>query len=186
MGSFSCSRLLTISKGVVWSGLIITLFFFAFRIYVRVKSFQRIYIDDALVLLAWLMMLATSIICQTLSGAMYRSFRSFSGEVSPPLPNFVIDVQNFLRGSAVVIMLFYSTLCAVKLSFLIFFRRLVQGVARQKQLWWCVLAITIGSYFVCIGTIEYNCLFPSYIKIASECIIAILGYCGLTWYRSLQ
>ena len=174
MGLYSCSMLLMLSKGVVWSGLIITLCFFTFRIYVRVKSFRKLYVDDALILLAWLMILATAIIWQTLSGAMYRSLRVISGEVYPPPPNFVNDEQNFLRGSAAVIILFYSSLWAVKLSFLIFFRRLVRGVMIQKQLWWCVLAITVGSYFVCIGVTEYNCLLPSYAQIASECDIDTL------------
>lgn len=116
------------------------------------------------------MTLATSIIWQTLSGAMYRSLRVISGEVHPPPPNFVDDEQNFLRGSAAVIILFYSSLWAVKLSFLVFFRKLVQGVVRREQLWWCVLAITAGSYFGCIGTIQYNCLLPSFERIASECL----------------
>ena len=160
-----------LSKGVVWGGLIITLFFCIFRIYVRVKSFRKLFVDDALTLLSWLMILVTSIIWQQLSGAMFRSLRVIGGEVYPPPPNFVEDEQNFLRGSTAVIVLFYSSLWAVKVSFLIFFRRLVHGVVRQKQLWWCVLAITVGSYFVCIGTIEYNCLLPSYEEIASECVL---------------
>lgn len=180
MGLLSCSTLLILPKGVVWSGLIISLIFFTFRIYVRVRSFRKLYVDDALILLAWLMILATSIIWQALSGAMYRSLFVISGKVHPPPPTFVNDEQNFLRGSAVVILLFYSSLWTVKLSFLIFFRRLVRGVARQKQLWWAVLAITVGSYFACIGTIEYNCLLSSYAKIVSECTIDTLREHGLT------
>lgn len=192
MGLSSCSTLLILPKGVVWSGLIITLIFFTFRIYVRVRSFRKLYVDDALILLAWLMILATSIIWQTLSGAMYRSLFVISGKVHHRPPTFVNDEQNFLHGSAVVIVLFYSSLWAVKLSFLFFFRRLVQGVARQEQLWWAVLAITVGSYFACIGTIEYNCLLPSFAKVASECAIdavhnkrlTCLGYCdGLAAIR---
>lgn len=192
MGLFSCSTLLILPKGVVWSGLIITLIFFTFRIYVRVRSFRKLYVDDALILLAWLMILATSIIWQTLSGAMYRSLFVISGKVHHPPPTFVNDQQNFLHGSAVVIVLFYSSLWAVKLSFLFFFRRLVRGVARQKQLWWAVLAITVGSYFACIGTIEYKCLLSSFAKIVSECAIdalhnkrlICLGYCpGLAAIR---
>lgn len=126
------------------------------------------------------MILATSIIWQTLSGAMYRSLFVISGKVHPPPPTFVNDEQNFLRGSAVVIALFYSSLWSVKLSFLIFFRRLVRGVARQEQLWWAVLAITVISYFACIGTIQYHCLHSSYAKILSECAIATLHKDGLT------
>ena len=171
LGLLVCLMLLMRTKGVIWGGLAITLIFFIFRIYVRVNSFRKLFVDDGLVLVAWLMVLATAILWHNINGAMYRSLLVTSGEVYPAPPTFVNDEQTFLRGSVAVIVLFYSSLWTVKLSFLIFFRRLGLGVNRQKQLWWCVLAITVASYFCCIGTIEYNCLVPSFAKIASECVV---------------
>ena len=58
----------------------------------------------------------------------------------------------------VILVFFYTSLWAVKTSFLLFFRRLGHNVTGQKVLWWCVFAFTLASYFVCIGDIQYSCL----------------------------
>lgn len=63
-----------------------------------------------------------------------------------------------LKGSVVILVFFYTSLWAVKVSFLLFFRRLGHNVMGQKVIWWCVFALTLASYFVCIGDIQYSCL----------------------------
>lgn len=100
---------------------------------------------------------------------MYRGILATSGQVFPPPPSSEADVELFLWGFVAVINLFYSNLWTIKLSFLIFFRKLGQNVIGQKALWWGVSAFTAASYLVCIGNLEYNCLVHPFVQIASKC-----------------
>ena len=84
------------------------------------RSFHRLLCDDVLVLIAWLMNLATAITLQISVGRMYQSILVTSGRLSPP-PSFLKDKERLLRGELALIVLFYSSLWAVKFSFLLFF-----------------------------------------------------------------
>lgn len=116
-----------------------------------------------------MMILATAIIWQCIGDRMYQTIAVTSGQLFPPPATFVPDTESYLRASVAVIALFYSSLWAVKLSFLVFFRRLNENVRGQRIQWWCVFGFTLATYFTCIGTIEYNCLVPSFLEIARHC-----------------
>lgn len=134
------------------------------RIYVRIRSFRRLFWDDALVLVAWLMLLANAIIWQRAKTGLYLLLNVQSGRVPPPA-NFNEEVGEYLHLSLVVLILFYSSLWCIKLSFLVFFKRLGRNVRRQKTIWWSVLAVVVASYFSVIGTVQYHCLIPSFEEI---------------------
>lgn len=89
---------------------------------------------------------------------MYQFHSITDGRHWPPPSSFVDDTEKYFRGTVVVLVFFYTSLWSVKISFLLFFRRLSQNVSGQKVLWWCVLAFTLASYVVCIGDIQYSCL----------------------------
>lgn len=146
------------SKGVHWGGVFIAAVFFAFRIYVRVETFHRVYPDDLLILAAWLMLFASTIIWQVNKDSMYEGIAITSGEITSPSLSNLHDVAKYLRASIAVMIFFYSCLWSVKISFLIFFRRLGHKVRGQKHLWWFVLIITLASYITSLGLIPYRCL----------------------------
>ena len=79
------------------------------------------------------------------------------------------DSEKYYKGSVVVIVFFYTSLWAVKISFLLFFKRLGQNVIGQKVLWWCVFAFTLASYFICIGDIPFSCLVAPWEDIFVHC-----------------
>ena len=83
-----------------------------------------------------------------------------------PTPTLFHDGEAYLKASVAVIAFFYSTLWAIKVSFLLFFKRLTKNVRHQQLLWWSVFGFTIATYFVCIGTIQYPCL-----VVPMQCII---------------
>lgn len=163
----------------MWGGLGLTLLFFAFRIYVRIKSFHRLFWDDFLVLVAWLMLLTNAVIWQQAKTGLYLLLNVQSGRQSPP-PEFNLKVGEYLHESLAILILFYSSLWCVKLSFLIFFQRLGRNVQRQKLIWWSVLAVVIASYFAVVGTIQWHCLVPRFEVIASEYLHSQLKTFGLT------
>lgn len=145
---------------MLWSGTAVSLSFVAFRIFVRIKSFRRIYAADALVLIAWLMFLASAVIWQSQQTAMYEQFALSTGNVIPT-PEQLAAERTFLRSEVATISMYYTSLWIVKLSFLVFFRRLGQKVRGQRIWWWCVTGFTIATWATCIGSMDFKCLLRS-------------------------
>lgn len=100
---------------------------------------------------------------------MYQLLAVTNGQLWPPPTNFGKDTEKFAKGSLVVFVFFYTSLLAVKVSFLLFFKRLGQNVRWQKFLWWCVLAFTVTTYLVSIGIIPYRCLAVGIEELLSQC-----------------
>ena len=144
--------------------------FFMFRIFVRVKIFRRLFPDDALVLAAWLMNIGYAAVWQWCGNQLYLSIAVASGKLLIPSPEVVEQLQTFLHGLFVACYLFYTCLWSIKMSFLIFFWKLGHNVQRQKILWWAIFAITLASYAVCLGLVDYRCLLGSEAHLASEYI----------------
>lgn len=142
--------------------------FIAFRVLVRYKIFGRLQPDDGLVFFAWILLLANTIIWQTGKHALYENIAVSSGHLFPRPVNFEHNSEQYLRKSVAVIIFFYTSLWSIKLSFLIFFKKLGHKVNYQDVVWWSVLAITACSYFACIGNINYKCLASSFSYIESE------------------
>ena len=86
-----------------------------------------------------------------------------------PDEGFAQLAESYSKSTFAVIFLFYSALWAIKISFLLFFKRLGTNVQGQKLIWGLVFGITLATYFVCIGTIQYPCLLPSFEYIAFYC-----------------
>lgn len=99
---------------------------------------------------------------------MYYTMRVSAG-LELPGADFGSISEPYFKSTAAVIILFYSSLWSIKISFLLFFRRLGTNVKNQKLLWWPVFGITVATYFACIGTIQYSCLLRSFEYLAAHC-----------------
>lgn len=155
-------------KGFAWGSVAISALFYTFRILVRLRVFRRLYADDGLVLFAWIVLLVSAALWQTGIDALYENIAVSSGQLYPPPANFPRRTEQYLRKSVAVIVFFYTGLWSVKLSFLIFFKRLGHNVRHQNTVWWAVLAINAATYLTCLGTIEYRCLASSFSYISCE------------------
>ena len=139
-----------------------------FRIFVRVKVFRRLFPDDALVLAAWLMLIAYAAIWQWCGNQLYLSIAVASGRLLMPPPDFLDQLETFLHGLFVAYYMFYTLLWSIKMSFLLFFWKLGHNVRRQRPLWWSVFGFTVASYAVCLGLVDYGCLLGSKMHLASK------------------
>lgn len=155
-------------QAVAWTGFSLATLFVAFRTCVRVRQFHRLFIDDAFILTAWMMVFATTVMWHHFAEAMFINNAVSRGVQLPPI-DFVERSETFLKGSAAIICLFYSTLWSVKLSFLFFFRRLYVNVGSWMRYWWVILAITVATWAACIGNIEYKCLISSLNYLVLHC-----------------
>lgn len=139
------------------------------RLVARWATFKRFWFDDVFVVFAFLLALGTAIDWQIVAWKMYGFISATSGQGLPPPPDFVVDTESYYDGSVAAPVFFYSSLWAVKLAFLLFFRRLGHNVKGQKLLWWSIFGLTVATYFVCIGNISYSCLVNSLSKIFATC-----------------
>lgn len=86
-----------------------------------------------------------------------------------PGEGFASLAESYFKSTVAVIILFYSSLWSIKISFLLFFRRLGKNVRGQNVVWWPVFSFTLATYFACIGTIQYRCLVNSFAYLAANC-----------------
>ena len=152
----------------MWGGTAIATSFLVFRFYVRVKNFKKLFIDDHLVLLAWLFMLAVVITWQTQLPALYAQYAMAAGTMIPT-PDFLEHEQTLLHSEVATVMFAYLSLWTVKFSFLMFFRRLSVGVQGQKAWWWIVFAFTVLTLASAIGCMGWGCTLGPLEYIFSEC-----------------
>ncbi|KAF5873295.1 uncharacterized protein Bfra_008576 [Botrytis fragariae] len=154
--------------GVIWGGFAIAAICMALRTFSRIKTFKSLYNDDIFAFLALALALASAILWQIHAQAMF-DLMAVSAGIKMPGADFVTNSEAYSRASGVVIILFYSTLWSVKFSFLLFIRRLGSHVAKVEFLWWPITVFTICTYFACIGTIQYHCLFVPLTTIETKC-----------------
>lgn len=123
---------------VLWTGVAVSFCFLAFRGYVRLKVFRRLFLDDILVLTAWLIFLASVILYQVMLPAVYliiEVYEAVDTEGLAAIPQDLPPKLDFLVHAYMAsIFAFWCCLWAVKASFLAFFRKLGHNVARQNIL----------------------------------------------------
>ena len=150
---------------VLWAAVAIGFLSFLIRVIVRLKAFHKLFADDPLVLFSCVLLLTNTITWQVVKGDLYLNMAVSAGQLYPPPADFPRRTERYLRASVAIIMFFYTGLWAIKLSFLVFFKKLGENVRHQTLIWWSVLAVTCASYFACLGTIEYKCLAGSFMHI---------------------
>lgn len=154
--------------------------------YAQLKSFCRLFIDDFLVLFAWIIILSAAILWQVEGEVLYESYAISAGLI-PITPFFLQRFNTFMRCLAPLEILFYSALWSVKFSFMAFFYRLSSKVKHLRNWWYIVLFATVSVYIASIGDIEYKCSFGGIDFIISESLeIRCVKGSGLADARSLQ
>lgn len=124
----------------------------AARTAIRVHRFRRVFVDDYFLFLAVASLIASTGLFFSLILFVYTFAAVAAGPAgleSAPLDyiNAAINATNVAYAADA---LACTTVFAVKLSFLFFFRHLIQRLRDLKILWWCVLMICIPVGIVCI------------------------------------
>lgn len=143
-------------KGVIWGAAGLAVLFTVFRYYIRLTTFRRLYLDDALVGIALVILLASAVIYQVMADTMYGVLTIGAGHAIPG-PYFLKDVTYYLKLQFTITILFWSCLWAVKFAFMAFFYKLGQGLKRQQMLWTVVLAFTVLAYVGCVISYPIAC-----------------------------
>lgn len=146
--------------GLVWTGTALSTLSITFRLISRWLVTRRIYWDDVCAVFAAILVLITACLWQWAAEDIYYILNLAAGLV-PLEADFLERLFRGLRASLIVELFFYTSLFLVKLSFLLFFRRLGSNVRGQKSIWWPAFALSVICYLVSIGDVEYKCLVNS-------------------------
>lgn len=108
------------------------------------------------------MFFVSAVIWQSQQAAMYTEQFVFSSETIIPTPQQLAAERKLLRAEVPAIMMSYTSLWIIKVSFLVFFRRLGRDFRGQKIWWWCLMGFTIATWATCIGRMDFKCLLRSF------------------------
>ena len=114
------------------------------------------------------MLLAYAIIWQLEAPTLYLQYAVQSG-IAPFTSGFINRDAQLLRFIVPFTILFYSCLWAVKISLLLFFRRLGSNVNGQRIWWWSIFVVTVLAWVACIGDLNWRCSLGSYYWIYVTC-----------------
>ncbi|KXG45691.1 uncharacterized protein PGRI_034580 [Penicillium griseofulvum] len=154
--------------GVLWALTGVSLIFVAFRIYAQVASFRRLFLDDFLVVFAWIIMLTAAVIWQVEGKILYELY-AISAGTKPFTLEFLPRYNEFMRFNAPFEILFYSALWCVKFSFMALFYRISAKVKPLRIWWFVVLFCTASVYIASVGDIEYKCSLGGIEYIITQC-----------------
>lgn len=140
---------------VIWVGVAASVFFTILRVFIRLIYFRRLYVDDAFVVMALAILIASAVMYHFMAPTMYLLYALT--EENPPPTDFLEKLIRYLKMQFAVTLLFWTCLWAVKFSFLAFFYKLGQGLRTQKLLWRVVLVFSIFAYLGCLISYPIAC-----------------------------
>lgn len=120
---------------------------------------NKLEIDDYLVYFALALLIIMCAMYQSIAHIMFviDSYDVPAGGQPPP-PSFIKGAELFLRMQFAIIILFWTTLWTVKLSFLVFYKRLFKKGQARTIFWWrLVTAFVVLTYVGCWATQLASC-----------------------------
>lgn len=138
------------------------------RSVVRIACFQRLLLEDYLMLLATAILIAIVAVLNTWLSDIYTLIHVENG-ISTPGPDFLVQMPAALRADGIVIILSNIGLWTIKLNFLTFFYRLGHQIRIYRICWWVALVVVASCGITVMGLIPYNCLFGSLTHIVVQC-----------------
>ncbi|KAF2470378.1 uncharacterized protein BDR25DRAFT_151954, partial [Lindgomyces ingoldianus] len=142
--------------GCVWALAGLSLIFVLVRCFIKMMTFKRVSSDDVIAFIAWGMFLANIILWTVKSPILYRNYEVLQGK--HPFDQVEIErYGSFIRCIGAFTSIFYASLWSVKLSVLLFFRRLGNQIRRYEIWWWCVTAVTVSTWLICMADVDWPC-----------------------------
>ncbi|KAH8672762.1 hypothetical protein BGZ60DRAFT_514373 [Tricladium varicosporioides] len=154
--------------GCLWSSMAVSSIFICCRFGIRIKVFGRLWFDDLFLFVAWLMIIASTILWQNSYRVLFLLSRWVDEELMPVSEAELEYSRHVILGIEIM---YNFSITAVKMSFLLFFRRLLYKVdIKWLSIWWWVVCfITLGALVTSIGDGQYKCLVGSIEQIQASC-----------------
>ena len=127
------------------------------RFWIRCKIIKRLSWDDAAHLLGLLLLIAQVSIIAAAASMIYRTLDLEAGDDSRYEATHLLFVRLNIAG----VLLTWLCLYAIKMSFLLFYRRIFQISKGFMQAWWVVLVIVVLTFWILIAGSITQCGSPS-------------------------
>jgi hypothetical protein len=144
------------------------LFACAGRVYIRYKCFHKLLIDDWAMIFALVLLLCSVSLGQVYLKDIYMLMGVARGDIIPDA-NFPHEAQRGLRAFGIAMLFSYLGIWAIKLNFLLFFKRLGAQITAYTIFWWIVLVFTMACGVVSIGLMQFHCMFGPITEIMVVC-----------------
>ncbi|KAK4160310.1 hypothetical protein QBC43DRAFT_220076 [Cladorrhinum sp. PSN259] len=156
---------LSVFRNTIWAFAALATVFLAVRIYARLVAARRLFYDDALVIFAALLVVTMAAIWQCNAPDMYYVLKVSAGAPPDDIGDLLRKLKRTMNITGVAQVLFCSTLTAVKLSVVLFFRRIDMNVDKLRHVWWPLVGFILALWAVSIGTNPWQCFVgnPEYI-----------------------
>ncbi|KAK4168300.1 hypothetical protein QBC43DRAFT_310049 [Cladorrhinum sp. PSN259] len=143
----------------IWITASVALLFVAIRLYSRFRGRGKIFVDDIFIIFAYALFLVTAALWQWAGRYMYTFLDVQARRSLTDLPDdWEIQLQRLMNVWGVNVIFFYACLAAVKLSVLLFFRRLgYQNNSGVRKMWWPLVAYVLVGLIVTIGCTPWKC-----------------------------
>lgn len=143
-------------QAVIWLFTSLAIVFVIMRSICRWHVCRRIATDDILVYFASALLLSMAVLYTLVTPTMFTLDAISTGKELPG-PNLMSDAALYLKCQFAIICLFWTTLWAVKLSILMFYKNLFSRLPKQMTLWWWVLGMVLVLYLGCWGSQLASC-----------------------------
>ncbi|KAL8707945.1 MAG: hypothetical protein Q9220_007088 [cf. Caloplaca sp. 1 TL-2023] len=168
--------------GLIWGSLGVSFVFLLIRGYVRLTVFRRFFADDGMILLAWILIVISASIWQSMVDDLYLLYAITVGAIQPPANTLDIFARYSKRTVAVTMLNLFS-LWSVKVSLLTLFYKLGQNVRGHKIIWWTAAVASFIGLAASIGVQNYKCIMGTPAEASAKCGTPAYGN---FIYRSLR
>lgn len=136
--------------------------FTLFRFTIRLYALRKLLADDVAVAAALLLLISLAIMYKYTIAKMFEVVRVATGDEAPTLP-FFDRATVYLKLQFAIIVLFWTEIWVVKISFLIFYRNVFSGLPEHMLGWRLVAVFTGLTYALCWAFQLASCIpIPNY------------------------
>lgn len=143
---------------MIWTFVGVSCFFVLVRCFIKIKTFKRVSSDDIVVFIAWAVFFSNVVIWTKMSPFLYENYEILQGKRIPG-PNVLERYGEFIHTvMAPCKPMFYTSLWSVKLSLLLFFRKLGYQIRSHEIWWWWVTAATVSTWLISMADGDWPCV----------------------------
>lgn len=136
--------------------------------YIRIQCFHRLLADDWIMIFALMLLISIAALGQVFLTDIYKMVDVENGKIVPDA-TFPSTMENAARGSGAALTIAVVGIIAVKVNFLLFFKRLGTQITTYLVFWYVVLFITVACGAASLGLMGYKCVFGDFEYVVKTC-----------------